>query len=259
MRRIVDFVSSHGKRAVGWDETLDDGLPQDGVVMTWRKTDVGVRAARARHDVIMTPSDFTYFDHPQADKKLEPISIQDPITLEMVYNYEPIPKQLSRTDSHYIIGAQGCLWTEFVKDPDAAEYMAFPRAIALSESLWSTPEVKNFDGFSRRLFQEFPKLDRENVNYRIPKPVGLRNRQIASGDDGIVDLVAPLSDGKIYYTLDGTQPTENSNLYQGPFVLDLRVGHAIELKTVVVNSTGRESSVFSAMYTRSANPIAIGP
>src|ERR1041385_6768099 len=165
IKRVERFVNSKGKKIIGWDEMLDVGLPPNAMVMSWRSVQNGVRAARAKHEVIMTPIDFTYFDHPQADPALEPLSIyRTPISLSKVYNFDPVPAELSREDADYIIGGEGCLWTEFMKSPTDVEYMMFPRAIALAEVLWSKRENKDFRGFYKRLSREFLNLDQEQVD-----------------------------------------------------------------------------------------------
>jgi len=172
INRVARIVDSKGKKIIGWDDMLDVSLPPEATVMSWRSVQNGARAARMKHDVIMAPINFTYFDHPQANASLEPLSIyRSPITLSDVYNFDPVPPELSQEDADYILGGEGCLWTEFMKGPREVEYMMFPRAIALAEVLWSQRENKDFRGFFKRLSRELPKLDREQVNYRgSPQP-----------------------------------------------------------------------------------------
>lgn len=191
IKRIERYINSKGKKIIGWDDMLDTDLPPSATVMFWRSTPMArrssemarrnmdlagrqwgtaVKAARAKHEVIMTPDDYTYFDHPQGDPRREPLSLyRQMITLERVYSFEPVPAELNQEEAKYIIGAQGCIWTEFLKKPKDVEYMMFPRALALAEVLWSKRGSKDFTGFSRRLHKEFLNLDRERVNYRLPE------------------------------------------------------------------------------------------
>ncbi len=253
IRRIEDFVSSRGKKIIGWDEILEEGVRPSATVMAWRGFEPGIKAARAGHNVIMTPADAVYFDHPQGNAALEPLSLGGQITLEDVYKFDPIPKELSPEDANNIIGAQGCVWTEFIKRPKDVEYMAFPRALALAEVLWSKQRVKNFPEFLEKLYRELPRLDRKNVHYRIPKPNGLFDRNLLAGEKMVLDLTVPIADGKIYYTLDGTNPNLKSALYQVPFILDVESNKPVELRAKVVSSNGRESPVFIAKYVRRGN------
>lgn len=250
IRRIESFVNLRGKKIIGWDEILGEGIGEGAIIMSWNGFEPGVQAARAKHQVIMTPSDATYFDHPQGDVKFEPLSIGEQITLEDVYKFDPVPSELDFEDARYIIGAQGCVWTEFMKRPTDIEYMAFPRVLALAEVLWSKQRAKNFGEFSKRLYKEFPRLDQKNVNYRIPKPFGLGNRKLSIDEKVIVELTPPFPNGKIYYTLDGTNPNQVSNLYREPFILNVEPNKTVELRAKVVKPNGRESAVFIAKYIR---------
>ncbi len=194
VKRVERFVNSKGKKIIAWDDMMDVGLSPDATVMYWRNsaaarrnTDAARRkvtnaviAAKAKHEVIMTPDDSTYFDHPQGDPAREPLSLySSQIRLERVYSFEPVPAELNQEEAKYIIGAQGCIWTEFLKKPINAEYMMFPRAIALAEVLWSQRRTKDFAGFYKRLGRELPSLDLERVNYRKPEVYGVSDRKNA--------------------------------------------------------------------------------
>lgn len=184
VKRIERFVNSKGKNIIVWDDMVDFGLPPNATVMYWRDSEAARRntddatrtvtnavvAAKAKHEVIMTPDTYTYFDHPQGDWKQEPLSTyRSPICLETVYNFEPVPAQLNQEEAKYIIGGQGCIWTEQLKEPENVEYMMFPRALALAEVLWSQRGNKKFSEFSKRLDKEFLNLEQEAVNYRKPR------------------------------------------------------------------------------------------
>jgi hexosaminidase len=186
VNRVEKFLNSRDKKAIVWDDMLDVGLRGDAAVMCWRRFGEAyksaVNAARTKHEVIMTPDEFTYFNHPQADPSLEPLGLGGPTPLSKVYSFEPVPAGLKDEDAKYVIGAEGCLWTEFMKTSNDVEYMMLPRSIALAEVLWSKPENKSFSGFSKRLHKEYPSLDREVVNYwgRRPNNIGDRKNDQVS-------------------------------------------------------------------------------
>lgn len=165
IRRIEQYLNSRGRQIIGWDEILEGGLAPGATVMSWRGEAGGIEAARMGHDVIMTPGGTNYFDHYQADPSSEPIAIGGYTTLEQVYAYEPVPKELNEEEQHFVLGAQGNVWTEYMHTPDKVEYMAYPRAIALSEVLWSDPENKDWLNFWARLQLHFKRLDILKVNY----------------------------------------------------------------------------------------------
>jgi hexosaminidase len=257
IRRIEKFINSKGKRMIGWDEILEGGLAPNATVMSWRGMKGGIEAAKAKHDVIMTPTDFAYLDYGQGDPRTEPVHIGGYLTLQKVYSFEPLPKELTEDERKYILGGQGNVWTEYMKTPDKVEYMVFPRMLALAEAVWSMPENRNFEDFQKRLSYHFTLLDKQNVSYRIPEPTGLQN-VLLSGETAEIKLDSILPNGKIFYTVDGTEPTEKtSNLYEKPIKLTVRTDEKIELKTIVVNDKGRKSSVYgSTIWRREALPAA---
>ena len=166
VRRLDAFLTERGRRLVGWDEILEGGLAAGATVMSWRGEAGGVAAARAGHDVVMTPADFTYFDHYQGDPNAEPLAIGGFTPLERVYGYEPIPPELTAAQARHVLGAQGQLWTEYVPDARRAEYMAYPRACALAEVVWTPAERKHYQDFLRRLETHLKRLTALDVNYR---------------------------------------------------------------------------------------------
>lgn len=166
IRRMDDFLNKHGRTLIGWDEILEGGLAQNAVVMSWRGEDGGIAAAKAGHDVVMAPNRYVYFDYYiTEDKANEPLAIGGFLPLDKVYGYEPIPSSLSADEGKRVLGAQGELWTEYMKTPAMVEYMAFPRVCALSEVVWS-PAHKDYADFLERMKTHTQRLDVLKVNYR---------------------------------------------------------------------------------------------
>ena len=172
IKRIESFLQAQGRRLIGWDEILEGGLAPDATVMSWRGMEGGIEAAREGHDVIMTPTSHCYFDYYQADPEQEPLAIRGLTPLEKVYSFEPVPEMLSAEDAEHILGAQGNVWTEYMATTDYVEYMVFPRMLALSEVVWSPPDLRNWEGFVQRLPDHLRHLDALGVNYRQPEVVG---------------------------------------------------------------------------------------
>ncbi len=250
IRRMEKFINSKGKKIIGWDEILEGGLAPNATVMSWRGIKGGIEAAKAHHDVIMTPTDYAYFDFNQGDPTTEPLNIGGYLPLEKVYNFDPLPKELSPDEAKYILGGQANIWTEYLQNGDRVEYMAFPRMLALSEVLWTKPDDKNFADFTSRLSSQFARLDKQNVNYRIPEPAGLVNRILAANDRATVELTAPIPGSTIRYTIDGQTPDETSQVYTKPLELDVPAAGRVDVKTIVVLPTGRKSSVYTATFVR---------
>jgi hexosaminidase len=165
-----EFLTAHGRRLVGWDEILEGGIAPNAVVMSWRGEDGGIAAARAGHDVVMAPGSRTYFDHYQsADTAAEPLAIGGYLPLDTVYSYEPVPAALTDAEARHVLGSQGQVWTEYIPDAKRVEYMAFPRACALAEVLWTPKAERDFADFTTRLATHLERLRVLDVNYRSPK------------------------------------------------------------------------------------------
>ncbi len=167
IRRIEKFLLSKGRKLIGWDEILEGGLAPEATVMSWRGMSGGIEAARQGHDVIMTPVSFCYFDYFQANPETEPLAIGGYTTLKKVYSFEPVPRELSEKESKHIKGAQGNVWTEYIKTPEYTEYMSVPRMTALSEVVWSPRKSRNWQNFRARLDIFFKRLDVLDVNYSL--------------------------------------------------------------------------------------------
>jgi hexosaminidase len=168
LRRIESFLRRHGRRLIGWDEILEGGLAPDATVMSWRGTEGGMDAARQGHDVIMTPTSHVYFDYYQGDRATEPLAIGGFTPLERVFAFEPVPTQLSAAESRHILGAQGNVWTEYMKTPEHVQYMVLPRMIALAEVVWTPPAGRDYDRFLARLRPHLSRLDVLGIRYRDP-------------------------------------------------------------------------------------------
>ena len=165
IQRIEKYLNGKGKSIIGWDEILEGGLAPNATVMSWRGIDGGIASAKSGHDVIMTPGDFCYFDHYQSASKKEPLAIGGLTTVETVYSFDPIPEVLNPEEAKHILGAQGNLWTEYITIPEQAEYMAYPRAMALAEVLWTPVERRSWPSFLDRLHHQTDRLDGMKVHY----------------------------------------------------------------------------------------------
>jgi len=166
IRRIEKFVSSKGRNIIGWDEILEGGLAPGATVMSWRGEEGGIEAAKSGHDVVMTPGKYTYFCYYQCeDRESQPLALGGYVPLEMVYGYNPTPKELSTEEQKHILGLQGCLWSEIIPTPEILEYMAYPRTFAIAETGWTPENRKNFTDFVTRLEVLHKRYDALGVKY----------------------------------------------------------------------------------------------
>jgi len=168
IKQMDSFLTSHGRRLVGWDEILQGGLAPGATVMSWRGQQGGITAANAGHDVVMAPTSHTYFDYYQGPSDKEPLAIGGDLPLEKVYGFEPIPQDIAPDKTGHVLGVQGQLWGEFISNTSHLEYMAYPRASALAEVGWSPKTAKNYEDFLARLGCHLRRFDIAGINYRKP-------------------------------------------------------------------------------------------
>jgi hexosaminidase len=249
IRRIERFLRAHGRRLIGWDEILEGGLAPDATVMSWRGMAGGIEAARDGHDVIMTPTSHLYFDYYQGDPEFEPLAIGGYTPLDQVYEFEPIPEALSEMDAGHVLGAQGNVWTEYLKTTDAVEYMVFPRLLALAEVVWTPKARRDWDDFAARLPSQFRLLDAFDVHYRVPHVMGLENDRLTLADSITIELTALTHDTDIRYTLDGSDPGRDAARYDGPLIVPVdAAGTTVTARAFLLS--GRVSTPRSATLRR---------
>jgi hexosaminidase len=241
IKRIEKFVNSKGKVLLGWDEILEGGLPPEATVMSWRGIKGGIEAASQGHDVVMTPNSDCYFDYYQGPTDQEPLAIGGYLPLSKVYNFNPVPPELSAEAAKHILGGQANLWTEYVPTFKHAEYMTFPRIAALAEVLWSPKEVRSWEGFSRRIQYLMKRYDQMGINYsKSAFKVSAKTQFNPQKKQLAVTLGSDLAGVEIHYTTDGTEPTVQSPVYNTPILLD----KTSTLKAVpVVNGAIAEKSI----------------
>lgn len=257
IRRIESFLSTKGRRLIGWDEILEGGLAPDATVMSWRGTSGGIEAARQGHDVIMTPNSHLYFDFYQGEPKFEPLAIGGLSTLENVYTYDPIPDELTDDEARHILGAQANVWTEYIKTPEHVEYMVLPRMLALSEVVWSPHNRRNLDAFLQKLPAHFDWFDAAGFNYRLPAVRGLEGEQLTLSGEYVLTLDANV-DVDIVYTLDGSEPTAASTWYERPVSLTVDYdGTTVAARTV--SRGGHLGPVSEAGVRRTTLQASVSP
>jgi hexosaminidase len=200
IRRVEQILHKLGRKMIGWDEILDGGATASATVMSWRGSKGGIKAANQGNQAIMTPWDICYFDHYQGSKLFEPMAQSGFLPLEKVYNWEPISDEIKLEQRDKILGGQANLWAEYMPDYRQAEYMIYPRLLALSEVLWST-HYRNYRNFTERLVEAQKRLDYGNINYHIPLPEGPLAQYVEFIDSIQVELSNTLN-YDIYYTLD---------------------------------------------------------
>lgn len=239
--RIEKFLNDHGRRIIGWDEILEGELAPNATVMSWRGMGGGIQAAQMGHDVIMTPTTYCYFDYYQTDKiDDEPLAIGGFLPLEQVYSFEPAPDQLTADQKGHILGAQANLWTEYIREEEHVEYMTLPRLAAMSEVQWMQPKNKEYAAFLERLPRLLALYDKLGYNYAT-HVFDVKADLTPNFDTNALDVTfSTIDDAPVYYTLDGSEPTETSLRYEGK----ISINEECQLKAVAIRQ-GKKSKLFS--------------
>ncbi|WP_443939239.1 beta-N-acetylhexosaminidase [Pedobacter sp. MW01-1-1] len=254
--RIEKFVSSKGRKIIGWDGILEGGLAPEATVMSWRGEVGGIEAAQLKHDAIMTSySGALYLDHRQSANADEPVLWGGLAHYKKVYEYDPVPKVLSDEQKKFIIGVQANLWAEYMVNSRLADYQLYPRLMALAEIAWTPLERKNLQNFQeQRLAKHLADFDKNGHNFWVPTPIG-QDEGLQNGDLFAIKLKSPIKGGKIYYSLDESRPSENTLIYMNPFQLHVPKGEKRILKTIVVAPSGRRSVVQETIYNNGAGDV----
>ncbi|MDT8415079.1 MAG: family 20 glycosylhydrolase [Flavobacteriaceae bacterium] len=236
--RVEKIVASHGKKMIGWDEILEGGVPKSAAVMSWRGMKGGIEAAKEGHEVVMSPTTFTYIDYMQADRITEP-PVYATLRLNKTYEFDPLPDGV---EAKYIKGGQANLWTEQIYNIRQAEYMTWPRGFAIAESVWSPKEKKNWQAFAKKVEAHFPRFDSAETKYaRAMFDPEFRPRKNAQGRMEVV-LRTELDDLTIHYSFDNSEPDHFYPSYQGPLLVPI---DAFRLRVVTYRGKERVGRVLT--------------
>ena len=230
IKRIEKFIVSKNKKMIGWDEILEGGLAPEATVMSWRGEAGGIEAAKMNHEVVMTPGSPCYFDHYQAGPEGEPLAIGGFNTVKKVYDYEPIPAELTANQAKYVLGAQGNVWTEYIVTAEHLEYMVLPRMPALAEVLWTPAKNKNWENFNQRLQVLFRGYDQKGLHYS-PGNFTVGIQPVSKNGKLFVSLSGEALNAAIFYTTDGTVPNVQSIPYKVP--IDINESSTIKAVSVL--------------------------
>ena len=250
LARVAGLLRDRGIEPAGWSDGIGavdpaqmpakvqsdswGGLFNGGVADAHRQTNQG-------WDVVMSTPETLYFDMPYAADGWERGTDWASRATDLYKVFSFMPENLGAnaavmTDkqgkgatiadtvplaaAHHITGMQGQLWSETVRSPQIADYMLFPRTLALAERAWhrGTWEpgyiagksysfadgsvdtgalLADWNGFQARLIPRLAELDRQNITYRLPVP-GAR----VTG--GVLQANAPLAGLKIQYRTAAT-------------------------------------------------------
>jgi hexosaminidase len=212
VKRVEKIIESKGKKMIGWDEILQGGLAPNAAVMSWRGIKGGIEAAKQKHEVVMSPTTFAYLDYMQGDAATEP-PVYATLRLSKAYEFEPVPEGV---DASYIKGGQGNLWTEQIYNTRHLQYMLWPRAFAIVESVWSPKAKKNWNNFVSRVEKQFERFDIAEIKYSpaIYDPIITVEKD--EKNLPVVEMNTEAGGLAIYYSFDNSFPDKFYPEYTQP-------------------------------------------
>jgi hexosaminidase len=164
--RVAGFLKNNNRLAIGWDEIIEKNIAIKTTVMAWRDLEYAENAAKIGHQVILTPTDFTYLNYYQDNQSTEPLAQCCMVTLEKVYDFSLELAGLKHELQELVIGGQASLWSEYIKTQTHLEYMMLPRMLALSEVLWTNSELHDISKFKEKLPWHFSFFEKIGVNFK---------------------------------------------------------------------------------------------
>jgi hexosaminidase len=224
IKRVERIINAEGKLMIGWDEILEGGLAPNATVMSWRGTQGGITAAKAGHDVVMSPWGFCYLDLKQGATEVEPDYGYGKLLLSTAYSFDPIPEDFTEKEASHILGVQGNLWGESMQTPFDLNYMMFPRLYAIAEVGWTQVENKNWQNFIDRVEFSFRRLNAMNVNY-APSMYNVKIEHEGNVKDNnlYMKLSTEAGNTDIRFTTDGTIPNAESEIYSTAIRIDKNI------------------------------------
>ena len=220
VKRVEKIVTAKGKKLIGWDEILEGGLAPSASVMSWRGMKGGIAAAGMGHQVVMSPTDFVYLDYYQGEQSVEP-PVYAGLRLNKTYQFEPVPEGV---DPKLILGGQANLWTEQIQRFRTVQYMLWPRALAVAETVWSPKEKKNWNDFTDRVELQFERMDMAQIRYArsIYDPI-ITVKDVKGSPE--ITMKAEIEGLDIYYSIDESIPDNFFPKYTSPILIPADAAH----------------------------------
>ena len=158
MEQMQEVLRARGRHMMGWDEILEGTPAPDVTVLAWTSPKAALRSAREGHPTVTCPIQHLYFSNPRWNRLTGRESI------DRVYSLEVVPAELSEAERKHVIGAEACIWTEWVADSTKMEWEMLPRIAALAELQWGAP--KDLDAFLPRLEKMTQLYDHRGWNWK---------------------------------------------------------------------------------------------
>lgn len=215
VKRVEKIIQSKGKKMIGWDEILEGGVSPTANVMSWRGVKGGIEAAKSKHNVVMSPTTFTYVDYVQGEPSLEG-PVYASLRLNKTYQFDPVQEGM---DPKYVLGGQANMWTEQIANYRYQQYMMWPRALAIAESVWSPKEKKDWNGFFNRVENQFERWDLSGDRYAKSVYDAIVTASKDEKGNLVLHIASEIEGVDHYYSIDESAPDNFYPKYSKPITL----------------------------------------
>lgn len=234
VKQMEAFFIENGKTLIVWDDAVSPELDPSTVIQWWRswRPDTLKEALELGHTVLLSPGEYMYLD-----------GSQNRNTFAKVYGYDPID-QITEPYKDQIAGVHCNLWCEYVPSFDRACYQIFPRFFIASQLFWAGGQ-KDAALFEKDVIRHIELLDARGWNFRSPDLGGFCDDNVFI-DKATVTLTEPQKGITVRYTSDGSVPTAESALYEGP----ITVSEDCTLNFRRFTASGKAGDTQTARYRR---------
>lgn len=163
VERAQAIVHRHGKAMIGWEEVGKATLRRESIAQFWR-SDTALLAVKQGNALIMSPGPRTYLDMKYTPATEVGLRWAGYIEVRDAYDWDPATYAPGLTEAS-ILGVEAPLWSETVKNLNAAQYLLVPRLPALAEVAWSAQAQRSWEGFRTRIAAHAARWRLLGINY----------------------------------------------------------------------------------------------
>lgn len=249
MNHMELFLKNNGRKAIAWSNVLHKGgeVSSSITIMSLGEGEYNLRPVKKGYNTILSPANFAVLSTYQGTPATEPEASGGYISMENIYKSDPFPSYLYTEEQNRILGIEGLLWTEYISTEDYANYMIFPRLLAISEVAWTFPENKSWNRFIHAINHHHQILEKQGVK-ACPVSSKVTKEEHVNLDKNVIELTLKCDriPSQIRYTLDGSKPDSTSALYEAP----IEVKDSLTLKVATFDGNKKLSSTqtFKSYY-----------
>lgn len=158
--RVAKIAEKYNKIPIGWDP-IDTSPEINSSVILQNWKDSNEAAVSKNMKIINSIAEKTYLDMKYNKDTPYGSDWAGYIDVKTAYDFSLIdyaPKDL-------ILGIESPLWTEFIPDVKAMDYMIYPRLLGYAEIGWTPKDKRNWDEYENRLKKAEERLTVLGVNY----------------------------------------------------------------------------------------------